>query len=162
MCYMLYLGSEQALPLIPAPDWDSIGDDVLAKAPRLIIRTVPDEKAAVIGHFTEKHAVYAGSYEGCGCGFNLCADEYDWYDDEDDDGVAAALSAQSREALAEYVQRNGVTSLYGCWDGEQHLPKVGEMAVTRDMLHDLSFALPERVMMRTKISQHGVAPDGSA
>ncbi len=61
MCYMLYLGSDVPLPTSEwrkeAPGFylsDSGRDGDVPKASR---------------HFSKPHVYYAGSHEGCGCGF---------------------------------------------------------------------------------------------
>lgn len=140
---MLYLGSDHELPLLPSPDWESIKEGFPANAPHLIIESIHKDKADVMRHFKEKHILYAGSFEGCGCGFNRCVPDIGIPEDDEESRV----SLRSRETLCEYIARHKVSSLYGCWDGDQSLPKEGEIDVTIETLLDRSFEFPERIMM---------------
>ena len=147
MCYLLYLGSEQELPLLPGPDWELIKADFPARAPRLIIEPVAEREAAVANHFNEKYVVYAGSFMGCGCGFNHCVPNDEQYNEQDDD-EETMMSLFSREALCSYITSNKVSSIYGCWDGDQSNQAEGEIDVTTDILLDRSFEFPEKIKVR--------------
>jgi hypothetical protein len=150
MCYMLYLASEKALPEIQAPDWallDFDTHDWVTKAPRLVVASLTDMNHDVRVHFSEQNVVSVGSYEGCGCGFNYCSDNLLIEPDVSGEDKFALVATESRAALAEYIRKNGVTSLVGCWAGDEGLSLVAEMNVTGSQLQDVRFQLPERVRM---------------
>ena len=76
MCYMLYLGSVNSLPTVPIPDWNLIdfaANGWLEQVPRLVVTELKEYNEKARYQFTEPNVVNAGSYEGCGCGFNYCA-----------------------------------------------------------------------------------------
>ena len=72
--------------------------------------------------------LFAGSYEGCSCGFNY-GREYPESEDEEDHLLAA------RESVAElvrYVRENQVKQLYACWFDDEALPNESTRTVTID------------------------------
>jgi hypothetical protein len=110
---MVYLASVRPLPLIP---WD-------AARPAFHITELPEGRDAARSQFTLAHAYYAGSHEGCGCGF-----QYGEYElDDPDAGELAELARhkESRARLAQYLQSAlavvPVVELYACWDGDEGL-----------------------------------------
>lgn len=150
---MLYLASRNPLPEILSPDWqllDFDAQDWASKAPRLVVSCLSETNCGVDTQFIERNVVNAGSYEGCGCGFNYCTDNAVT---EASDLVAdkfAPVAMESRVALADYVEQNGVSSIFGCWAGDEILTKVAEVEVSLAQLRDVAFPLPERVLMRIK------------
>lgn len=144
---MLYLGSKRELPLIPAPDWKGLNfesPDWPRNAPRLVVEPLNEHNKKVAEQFSEPNVVYAGSYEGCGCGFNFCVQ----CDEDDLKSVAAEASRESRQALADYVAKNGATTLFGCWAGDEAIPRESEQTINIAMLMDFTFQLPERTRFR--------------
>ena len=59
MCMMIYIASDRPLPLI---DWQD-------EFPAFHVRELREEEMAVRTHFKKPYVYYAGSHEGCGCGF---------------------------------------------------------------------------------------------
>ena len=158
MCYMLYLGADASLPLIPTPDWkkfDFNTDDWLRTAPRLVVYSLEDTNRKVLEKFSEQTVVNAGSYEGCGCGFNFCVGREPFEEDQ----AAIQVSQESRQALANYIAINGVTSLYGCWNGDEELPIESEKAIEFSLLTDRDFEFPERVRIRIVASSQSSEAD---
>src|SRR6266446_6699287 len=109
MCMLVYLASVRPLPLIP---WD-------AAQPAFHVTELPEERDAVRGQFTLSYAYYAGSHEGCGCGFQY--GEYELDDPDADELAELERNKRSRARLAEYLQSSlatvPVVELYACWDG---------------------------------------------
>jgi hypothetical protein len=146
MCYMLYLGAHHELPLIDPPNWSEIdwtADDWTTKVPRLVVTSLLDSQVPVRQQLSGMHVVYAGSYEGCGCGFN-------WLEsgELDDNNSKVVVGKESRIALSNYIETNQVSVLFGCWAGDEEEPIAKEIKVTIQMLADPSFDLLERVLMR--------------
>lgn len=164
MCYALYIGSNSDLPLIPAPDWKTLrNESSLENAPRLVVAGFGKDSpgyAVVRKHFSEINVAYTGSYEGCGCGFFLDEDLvvegreelisagekelFDYLEKED------LVTIESRRALHDYMQEHNVTTLYGCWMGEESLPPEGDMEISAESLLDRNFVFPKRIKMSVK------------
>ena len=87
MCMMLYIGSNKPLPLVP---WQE-------DAPGFHVGELHEDFADVVKQFSVPHVFYAGSHEGCGCGFQL--GEYPGFDDEE-----APEKRESLRKLAAYVE----------------------------------------------------------
>ncbi|HXJ23439.1 MAG TPA: hypothetical protein VMT03_24710 [Polyangia bacterium] len=88
----------------------------------------PDEQR-VRCQFTKPNLVYAGSYEGCGCGFQL--GEYPPESLEPDEVVQRRRSLHEFAAyLREELPRVGTIELYACWDGDQETPPVHYRTLT--------------------------------
>lgn len=150
MCYMLYAGADHELPVEEAPDWAALGfndGDWPAQAPRLLVLALASDAESVRTHLQQSCVVRIGSYEGCSCGFNLLSNEVPVAVDS----IEGIVSRESRQALAEYVARNQVRNLYGCWAGDEELPSEGECLITTAQLADATFNLPERVKLRIAI-----------
>ncbi len=153
MCYMLYLGADQAIPLIPPPDWTTIdfeADDWASTVPRLVVFSLTDHNRVVSCQFANSHVANVGSYEGCGCGFNYCDHCPDSFEDVDMYDPAVAVCRESRSALAEFVESTGAHSLYGCWAGDEELPREAVSEINLTQLRDVEFQLPERTLMRVR------------
>ena len=133
MCLVVYLAADAPLPLVP---WD-------AECPAFHVAPLSPEETAVAARFTKPHVVYAGSHEGCGCGF-----DYGQWEGEKRDEVAAARA--SVRALGEYLAAAtaavGPVELYACWGGDQGLEPVGRIALTPADLGGAAFWFEERTL----------------
>lgn len=109
MCHALYIASDKPLPLI---EWNE-------DKPGFCVMELQEREEVVRKQFTLPFVVYAGSFEGCSCGFV--------YDDEpiDDDEFEQQYDRQARESvrkLSEYVSsilKDGSVEMFACWEGEQ-------------------------------------------
>jgi len=164
MCYALYIGSNSDLQLTPAPDWKTLSKgSSLDNAPRLVVAGFGKDSpgyAVVRKHFSEINVVYAGSFEGCGCGFFL--DEY--YDVETRETLINAgekdlvdhldkqdlATIESRKALHDYIKEHNVTTLYCCWMGEESMPPEGDLEISVEFLLDRTFVFSKRIKMSVK------------
>lgn len=61
MCFVLYIGADQKIPIIP---WDE-------KERKLNTQEIGDYDRAVKNHLTRKNQKYVGSDQGCGCCFRF-------------------------------------------------------------------------------------------
>jgi hypothetical protein len=105
---MVYLAADRPLPLVP-PESN----------PALHIRQLSNPEDAVRQQFTKPHVYYAGSWEGCGCGFNYG----EWPEEATVLPARYADCKRSRDALADYL-RQALTivpelELIACWAGRQ-------------------------------------------
>ena len=146
----LYIASDRPLPLIEqretskdamsSPTWPG-------EAQRFHTAQLRPEQEAVRAHFSLPHVLYAGSYEGCGCGFNF-GREYP--DVEDDEGHLIA-ARESVAELARYVRDSGVREIYSCWFDDEAKPTAKERAVTPDILTSQEFFFAERELVRVDL-----------
>jgi hypothetical protein len=103
-----------------------------------------DEKAAA-KHFDTKIVRYAGSFEGCGCGFNASyAPEWDDPAEEDDHFLAGR---ESRRLLREYVEQHSIRQIYACWSGDESLHAESHLEITPEQITDPNFQFAQRVIL---------------
>ena len=123
MCMMIYLAADQPLRMIPWNDADP-GFHVSAPA--------PDEER-VRCQFKSGNVVYAGAYEGCGCGF-----QYGQYPSENYESQELEQRRRSLNQFAEYLRgelaRVGAIEAYACWDGDQDSPPEHHRTLTPSSL----------------------------
>ena len=109
MCMMLYLGSDNALPLI---EWRDDNEQPICV--RNINCSYKDDQFAST-QLTKKYQYYVGSWQGCGCGF-----QFDYINEEfDTDGNE--LGKQSLETLFQYIRDHvcdDECELFSIWAGE--------------------------------------------
>ena len=141
MCLVLYIGSNQPLPLIA---WNE-------EAPAFHVIDLPDDAQVVRNHLAERFVYYAGSYERCGCAFNF-GREYPEYEDEPEELLAAE---QSRNDFINYLSgalpRAGSMKIFSCWANEETKPPEIFRTVTPANLRakDFVFQTPELITIET-------------
>ncbi len=103
MCLAVYIASNTTLPLV---DWNE-------KQPKFNITSLSDYEVKVEKQFSYQHVVYAGSHEGCGCGFFK----------EGEVGDELVQVQSNYDSLANYLRAHsskGVKfEIYSCWEGDQ-------------------------------------------
>jgi hypothetical protein len=106
MCMMVYVASDYALFTW---EWDQAN-------PQFHVAELIDCDEPVRRHFSKPCVYYAGSHEGCGCGFDY--GEYEGYEDDD-----LPAKRESRRRLAEFLvvalQHQPAVEVFACWDGDQ-------------------------------------------
>ena len=149
MCLVLYLGSDAELQLVAGQDFSRIDYEDPSWPLRVIPFSVEELKGdakIVAAHFFTKTVLYAGSFEGCGCGFNACHQNESEEALEPDEQALAGRT--SRRLLRDYVEKHGVRQIYGCWSGDEGLQPSSHMEITLDRLVDWTFEIPERIMLK--------------
>jgi hypothetical protein len=101
--------------------------------------------------------IYAGSYEGCGCGFQL--GEHPAESLEPDELFQRRRSLQEFAAyLREELPRVGTIQLYACWDGDQEEPPAHRRVLTPSSLEaDDFFFLQKEFSTVTKDPANDIA-----
>ncbi len=153
MCYTLYLGSNNTLPLIDAPVWSKLdysADDWFLYVPRLVVVELDEVNSIVRSQFVETNVVQALSYQACGCGFNTCADRTPEELRTPHGDQAEIVSQESRAALVDFIQQHQVTTLYGCWCGDEPLPCELQEEISLSQLRDKNYVLRERTRISIK------------
>lgn len=134
MCLVVYIASDQELPEIP---WD-------ASSPQFHVDVIDDREKAINRHLTLPHVAYAGSNQGCGCGFRKPVDMPEEFLEPDE----LEESQANYNALASYIanlQKYGASlEIYACWDGDQAHPSESESRVAAEELASRNFTLEEK------------------
>jgi hypothetical protein len=108
MCMMVYIATDHPLP---TSAWDEA-------RPCFYVTELSERDETVRRQFTKPFVYYAGSHEGCGCGF-----QFDESDGIEVDPDALAASRDSRRRLADFLaaalQHQSEVELFACWDGDQ-------------------------------------------
>jgi hypothetical protein len=125
---MVYLAADLALREV---DWNE-ASPAFNTAP-----LAPDEER-VRRQFSKPHLIYAGSYEGCGCGFQL--GEYPLESSEPDE---ISQRRKSLHDVATYLRdelpRVGSLEVFACWDGDQEAPPEHHRSLTPSALESDRF-----------------------
>jgi hypothetical protein len=134
MCLAVYIASPSPLPLVA---WHE-------ETPAFYVQEV-EAADRVRAHFAWPNVYYAGSHEGCGCGFayNQMPEHLQEADDE-------ARRRASVAALREDVTKAtapGPVQLFACWEGEQSFPEKDRVTVSPDVLGGEAFDLEQLRML---------------
>ena len=132
MCLAVYLACSRPLPPVP---WNASAPafHLVSEAPRL----------GTPAPFSLPFAHYAGSHQGCGCGF-LRNDGDDPAETAASSADYAALAATVRAALAQGAD----IELFACWEGEQDKPPARVLTLSPGQLERPDFALLELDFIR--------------
>ena len=119
MCLMVYIAAHEALRKV---DW-------VEAAPAFYVADLSPDERRVDSQFRTGNVVYAGSYEGCGCGF-----QYGEYPAESYEPGELRQRRDSLDAFAKYLRaelsRVGTIEVFACWDGDQGLEPVHHRTLT--------------------------------
>ena len=124
MCLAVYLASDRALPEVA---WN-------AKSPAFYLEPVSASEG-VRKQFAHAHVYYAGSHEGCGCGFSK----------DGESGEDLVRCQQNYVALArvtgDAISRGANVQLFTCWEGDQGCEPESVEALDVAMLESPDFEL---------------------
>ncbi|MEP7212945.1 MAG: hypothetical protein ABI791_07710 [Acidobacteriota bacterium] len=123
MCTAVYIAANNPLPLI---EWQE-------KVTPFCVTGVAEDEQGVKKHFTKPHIVYAGSFEGCGCGFYYDSDPID--PDDEYEKERDAMSRESVRQLSSYLReavKGGTVEMFVCWESEQANEPSRSFRVTPD------------------------------
>lgn len=128
MCMLVYVASDYPLP---TRAWDQTD-------PQFHVSELTGQSEPVRMHFSKPCVYYAGSHEGCGCGFQF--GEYEGFEDE----AELPAKRESRRRLAEFLsvalQHQATVEVFACWDGDQGAPADHTGWVRpEDLLRDRTF-----------------------
>ncbi len=157
MCLLLWVASEQPIPLVSLVDPQTPDpengyhriDDVATDAP-------------VRARFSLPHLRYVGSHEGCGCGYN--SSELAWTGlvrVDDITPLYEAMSSEEREsfdaeqksrkrlrAIVERALAVGAVEVFACWSGDEVDPATSERDVEPSYFTEYAEPIEERVRYR--------------
>jgi hypothetical protein len=144
MCLMVYIASDQPLPLI---EWSE-------NAPTFWVGELGEYDEPVRKQFTKAYVYYLGSHKGCGCGFSYSAwneEDYQgvpsevyksWVNDEE----ARRKSIRSLSAYLDAAISTGTLQLFACWDGDQTAQSEDQEIVSPKYFGGESFRFREKVL----------------
>jgi hypothetical protein len=132
MCMAVYIAADQ--PLSPA-DWDEA-------CPAFYVAALAESDLPVRAQFTKAHVMYAGSHEGCGCGFQY--GEYPELLEPEQAACRRASLDQFATFLESEVRRVGPIQLYACWEGDQAAPVEHRRALTPTLLKSKGFFIRQK------------------
>lgn len=149
MCLVLYIGSDADCPLLEPQDFSVIDHNDPtwpSKVVHFSVQEIAGDEKVVSKHFDTKLVRYAGSFEGCGCGFNASyALEWDDPPVEDDHFLAGK---ESRRLLREYIERNQIRQVYACWNGDEGINTESNLDIKPEQITDPNFQIPQRILLR--------------
>ena len=125
MCYAIYIASEIECPV---SDWDE-GN------PRFYLKSLGKREQVATKQFTKPHVYYAGSHEGCGCGF--------FVDDGDDLEQSKQSIASLIDLLHDLLKTTSEVELFVCWEGDQKKKPKRKLKMTPEDLRSQPLPLQE-------------------
>jgi hypothetical protein len=141
MCLMVYIASDQSLPLIA---WDET-------APAFYVTELHTTEQSVRHQFTKPFIYYAGSHEGCGCGF----DYGQWPILDSDDRNQEQAARETIRRLAIYLTsavQSGTIEMFACWDGDQAAEPIERIAVIPAYFGGDAFAINEKQFLTVTLA----------
>lgn len=133
MCLAVYVASDVPLP---ESKWNE-------QAPAVYLQPVP-ESAAVRRQFSLQHVYYAGSHEGCGCGFRKRGTfDQEWQQCQDN-------YRQLADALSSAVRHGARVQIFTCWEGDQATAPDRIGVVTLQELVEPPFELEELSLLHVQ------------
>lgn len=140
---VFYIASDKEMPLVSPQNWDEVDTKEAGWESKVVpfsVELLDDTNRIVVERFDFPVVRYAGSFEGCGCGFGVCVIDED-SDPPDEHELAGRTS---REHLYDYVVRNGVRTLYCCWSGDEKEPVEHTETLIPEQILDFHFEFKER------------------
>lgn|SRR5450756_1437946 len=147
MCKALYIASDRRLPVTRQPEYpkDCTKSPTWPReAQRFHTAVLKPTQEVVHSHFSHPHVLYAGSYEGCGCGFNYGRE----YPEAEDDAAHLTAACQSVAELVRSVRDSGVREIYSCWFDDEAKPTVHQRTITPETLASPEFVFGDRELLR--------------
>jgi len=139
------------LPVTKQPEYrkDAVSSPTWPReAQRFYTATLNTTQEAVRSHFSYPQVLYAGSYEGCGCGFNYGRE----YPEAEDDAEHLTAARESVAELVRYVRASRVQEIYSCWSDDEAKPTVHQRTVTPEMLASPDFIFREQELLRIELN----------
>ena len=130
---MVYIAADDPLPLI---EWQE-------NVTPFCVSELSEGEKRVSKQFSKPFLAYAGSYDGCSCGFSYGVFPVEDEDDSREDALSRASVRQLSEYLADVV-KGGSVEMFACWDGDQEAEPEERLTVTPDYFDGETFAFREK------------------
>lgn len=133
MCLAVYIASNHELPEI---EWDE-------SDPGFYVEIIDGRESKMDKHLKLPNVAYAGSNQGCGCGFLKPIDVPEALLEPDE----LEESQANYDALASYMENllksGACCEIYACWEGDERHPSEFKSRITTDELASKEFVLEE-------------------
>ena len=146
MCFMLFAGTDKALPL---REWSKA-------APDIWVRSLVADEAQIKIHFQKPVVQYVGSTASCGCDFphwilfngEVPTDGFDGREQDQKED-----NCENARRLAKLLHESGepTLELYGVWDGNWSKPPIAVKEITLEDIISPTFLFGEQVFYRVKV-----------
>ena len=134
MCLAVYIANDHELPEI---DWDESN-------PKFYVEIIDGRGEKIDKHLKLPNVAYAGSNQGCGCGFRKPIDTPEELLEPNE----LEESQANYNALASYIENMkkpaASCEIYVCWEGDQEHPSEFKSLVTTEELASKEFVLEEK------------------
>jgi hypothetical protein len=135
MCYAIYIGTDKEQDVKP----------FVEGATYLYFEKVGLEDAGILSKFSKPHVYFAGSYQGCSCGFVYDTENWDDADTEEPEGDDHRRSAQELVDFLKVATRTEDVEYYCCWDGDFNMPAETSKEINMNTIEvDNYFEITER------------------
>ena len=128
MCLAVYIASDKTLPLIK---WDK-------EKPAFNVVPLSKYENRVQKHFRLPFIAYAGSHEGCGCGFLKDGVE----------GEDLEIVQSNYNSLVKYIHnlkdQGARIEIYSCWEGDQGKKPESKDTLDLQEINDQQFEFKEK------------------
>ena len=132
MCLAIYIASNKPLPLIP---W-------VEEKPAFYVEEVMKDGAGVKQQFQYQHVYYAGSHEGCGCGFIK----------DGEGGEELSQIEENYKRLSAYLkdakESGAELQIFSCWEGDQNREPEYREEIDEKTLNERDFEFKEKALYR--------------
>jgi hypothetical protein len=95
--------------------------------------------------FSLAHVYYAGSHEGCGCGFFKEGREED-----EDFNLRLDNYARLGRCVRETLANGGRCQIFACWEGEQSLPQESTAVLSLTQVEAIEFELTQQQLVNVE------------
>lgn len=130
MCLAVYIASNKPLPLI---SW-------VEEKPAFYVAELSENEAAVKIQFKYQYIYYAGSHEGCGCGFFK----------DGEVGEELALVEVNYKDFSAYLKKakelGASIQIFSCWEGDQTSEPEYKEEISEESLNEEQFEFKEKVL----------------
>jgi hypothetical protein len=130
MCLAVYIASNKPLPLI---SW-------VEEKPAFYVGEISKNEAAVKKQFKYQYIYYAGSHEGCGCGF--------FKDGEVGEDLAQVeVNYRDFSAYLKKAKESGASiQIFSCWEGDQTSELEYNEEISEESLNEKQFEFKEKAL----------------
>lgn len=130
MCLAVYIASDKPLPLI---SW-------VEEKPAFYVEEVRKDEACVKKQFKYQHIYYAGSHEGCGCGFFK----------DGEVGEELSQAEENYNKLSYYLKKakesGAKLQIFSCWEGDQTAKPEYREEINEGILNEKQFEFKEKAL----------------